>query len=293
MTRALLAVVTLVGAVAAAGAHPHDFFHGHKHHKLAVSVSGFLSFGSGCGFGGFPVVPFYDFPSRYSVIQIAPPPVFVRPPIFVEPPIFDPFPPAVGGFRPAAPVPPLDPPPVDPALANRPGPPPPVLKDALDQKAEALRLIRDGNEMFANGNYQAATRNYEQAVAVAPQEPMGYFHLAQAHVALGKYAEAAVAIQRGMKLHLTWPQSTFRPRALYRDRPGEYLNHLAKLADAIAKNLNDDSLLFLLGYQLWFDGQKDEALVLFRRAAGLAADTALLDRFLKAPVAPGVPVAKP
>ena len=44
----------------------------------------------------------------------------------------------------------------------------------------------------------------------------------------------------------------------------------------------NDSLLFLLGYELWFDGKRDDATVLLRRAASLALDTTIIDRFLVA-----------
>jgi tetratricopeptide (TPR) repeat protein len=183
--------------------------------------------------------------------------------------------------------------PADQMPANRQAPaakPPLKPKDELEQKADMQRLVRLGNEVFAQGNYQQALRRYEQAVAAAPQEPTAYFHLAQAHLALNSYGEAVLAIQRGLRRQPHWPLALFQPRALYRDRIGEYQQHLAKLADAVAKNLNDDSLLFLLGYQLWFDGRQDEALALFQRAATLALDTTFLDNFLKVAKAPGVPV---
>jgi Flp pilus assembly protein TadD len=55
---------------------------------------------------------------------------------------------------------------------------------------------------------------------------------------------------------------------------------LAKLAEAVEQHPNDDSLLFLLGYQLWFDGKRDQAEVLFKRAATLTLDRTHIDRFL-------------
>jgi tetratricopeptide (TPR) repeat protein len=170
--------------------------------------------------------------------------------------------------------------------ANAPAPikPPPAPKpqDELDQKAEMQRLLRKGNDAFGQGDYKQALGLYQQAIAAAPLEPTAYFHLAQAHVALGKLSEAGVAIERGMRLHANWPLAPFQPRALYRDLAGDYQRHLGMLADEVGKNLNDESLLFLLGYQLWFDGKRDEAVTLFQRAGALAHDTTLIDRFLRA-----------
>jgi hypothetical protein len=236
----------------------------------------------------------------FSVFSYTPPLVVYQPifqPVYVGVPVAFPAP---VPFQPAAPPPrqvmvperanggaagvvPVNPP------ADRPAPKP---KDELEQKADMQRLIRAGNEAFAEGKYQQAARRYEQATDAAPQEPAAYFHLAQAHLALGSHAEAVLAIHRGLRLQPQWPLAAFQPRALYRDRVGDYQQHLARLADAVGKNLNDDSLLFLLGYQLWFEGRQDEATALFQRAATLALDTTFIDRFLKVGKAPGIPVAE-
>jgi hypothetical protein len=46
-------------------------------------------------------------------------------------------------------------------------------------------------------------------------------------------------------------------------------------------------LLFLSAYHLWFDGRKEEAGPLFRRAMRGAADPGVIERFLRAlPAAP-------
>lgn len=155
-------------------------------------------------------------------------------------------------------------------------------RDALDMRAEMQKLVRKGNDAFATGDYKQALNLYQQAVAAAPLEPAPYFHLAQAHFALGRFIEAGVAIERGMRLHPQWPSAAFQPRAMYRDHAGDYERHLGALAEEVGRNINDESLLFLLAYQLWFDGRREEAVALFRRAAALAHDTTLIERFLKA-----------
>ncbi|MER3417344.1 MAG: hypothetical protein C4297_14210 [Gemmataceae bacterium] len=155
-------------------------------------------------------------------------------------------------------------------------------KDELEVKAEAQKLLRQGNDAFAAGQYALAAKRYEAARQKAPREALLHFHAAQAYFALDRPGDAVVAIQRGLQLHPQWPEAGFEPRALYRDRADEFARHLARLAERVQKNRNDDSLLFLLGYQLWFDGRREEAVTLFNRAAALNPDRTFVVPFLEA-----------
>lgn len=154
-------------------------------------------------------------------------------------------------------------------------------RDNLDQKAAMHKELQVGNQALAAGQNTVALRHYEAAGQAQPLEPLPLFHQAQAQIALGQYAKAATLVQRGLKWQPAWPQADFSARAFYGDRGTAYDQHLAALAGAIERSPNDDSLLFLMGYELWFDGKKDQAKVLFKRAASLTLDTAAIDRFLK------------
>src|SRR5262249_25061977 len=118
--------------------------------------------------------------------------------------------------------------------------------------------------------------------AVAPEEPQAHFLLAQANFAVGKYREAVAAIQSGLRLQPDWPTSKFRPRELYGENVAEFTEHFQALEDALKHYPNDPVLLFLSGYQLWFDGRQDEARPRFERAARVAADPSFIKRFLEA-----------
>jgi tetratricopeptide (TPR) repeat protein len=141
--------------------------------------------------------------------------------------------------------------------------------------------LRAGNADFASGDYQRALKRYEAAALHLPLDPLPLFHQGQAHLALGQYSRAVVVLQRGLKWKPDWARSEFQPRSLYGKRTAAYQRHLAQLAEQVEKHPNDPGLLFLLGYQLWFDGKRDQALPLLRRAAALTMETDHLTGFLK------------
>jgi hypothetical protein len=159
-----------------------------------------------------------------------------------------------------------------------PGPP----TAAADPKAANAQLIQLGNEAFQAGHYGRAEWVFRRADATFSQDPLAYFLSAQAQFALGKYAEAVVAIHAGMRLQPDWPDAGFRSRALYGANPADFPAQLQRLADAQAHWPDDPILAFLYAYQLWFDNRKDEARMLFQRAKAFTPDPSFIERFLHA-----------
>jgi hypothetical protein len=174
-------------------------------------------------------------------------------------------------------------PPEQPAPDGKPKPPPPkpLLPDP-DPKTEYARLIALGHDAFTAQEYARAGRRFQQATQVLPKEHLAYFLLAQAKFALGKYREAVAAIHAGVQLRPDWPLERFRPVTLYGDNVAEYPQHLKQLENTLSNHPDDPVLLFLFGYQLWFDGKPNEARPYFRQAAATAADPEVIQRFLKA-----------
>jgi tetratricopeptide (TPR) repeat protein len=280
-----------------------------RHGYLSGFVSGGGYYSSYYGYPLYPVGP-----TRITVVQVvSPPPVVVtaqpgadaapaRPQgELVEPPAEKAPPGDGGGFRPVRPpvppppkvpeVPPLNAPPKakpkEPAPPEKPNekpaaqPPRPPRPEA-DPRAESARQGVLGKAAFAAGEYGRAAQRFRQAIQVNPNDGLPYFLLAQAEVALGKYDQAVAAIQAGMRLERDWPAADFRPVRLYDANVTDWPEHLQALEDALARHPDDAVLLFLSAYELWFDGRRDEARILFQQAAAVAPDRSFSERFLLA-----------
>jgi hypothetical protein len=91
-------------------------------------------------------------------------------------------------------------------------------------------------------------------------------------------------------MRIEWPLVKFNVRELYGPNANDFREHLFRLEETVTRNPKDATLLFLYGYQLWYDGQQDEARKYFRRAADAALDRTFINRFLNA--LPGQPIAR-
>lgn len=182
------------------------------------------------------------------------------------------FPPP-GGIAPNVPrvaeVPPR------PAFRFDPFAPPLVVKvdrpDA-DPARESARLMRLGREAFAEGEYGTAGQRFGRAADANPKAAEPLFLKAQAAFAAGAYADAVAAVRTGLKLDPAWPASAFDPKEPYGPDLGAFADHLAELRRTAAANPGDPVLEFLLGYQLWFVGERAEARKWFAAAAKRLAD---------------------
>jgi Tetratricopeptide repeat len=182
------------------------------------------------------------------------------------------------------PKPPPPPPPQDPPMPPR---PPGPAKDPVEENA---RLIALGRQAFALHEYGKASQRFRQATRVEPRLSEAHFLLAQSLLALGKYSDAVDAILAGILLRPDWPSSGFRPLELYAGNVADYPDHLRQLEMVVRDNGKDPVLLFLYAYQLWFDGRREEARLLFQRALQAGFDAPeVIQRFLRAlPAAPVV-----
>ena len=163
-----------------------------------------------------------------------------------------------------------------------------------EQKARAGRFIGFGDSQFEQQKYLAALGRYKTAMATAPDLPESYLRMAFARVAIGQYEEAAKAYRRGLAVQSNWRGSPLRLDDLYGPAPLSKNAHTERLARAVEQNPFDAELLFVLGLQLFFDGQRDRGQVFLTRAAQLGAnETGLLNDFLPQPKPASAPDAPP
>jgi hypothetical protein len=176
---------------------------------------------------------------------------------------------------------PAPPKPVPPPPGDRPAPP--GLPEPKAEPLEESRRLTDlGQSAFRAQEYGLAAQRFRQAVEVEPAQSIPYFLLAQAYLAVGKYKEAVSAIENGMLRQQDWPLSAFEPRVdLYKGIEEDWFAHKKQLADVQALHPDQPVYLFLQAYQWWFDGQRDQAALMFERARVLAPENAFIEAFLK------------
>jgi hypothetical protein len=217
-------------------------------------------------------------PEEREQVQPAKPPAGKeKPPAAQEkPPVPQDLPPADGPSAPMGPLPPW-------------APDLPVPRPGNPAAPAAEKLVALGKIAFGNREYARAERRFQQAVDESLKEALPYFYLGQAQFAVGKYREATASIHAGLRLRPTWPTSKFRSRELYGLNGEDFVAHLQTLQATLDLNPNEATLMFLAGYQLWFDGREDEARPHFRKAEMLVAEPRFIRLFLH--FDPAAPVA--
>lgn len=173
--------------------------------------------------------------------------------------------------------------PIQPDPQPEPRAKPKARTSTADQKTRAGKLIALGDAYFGKQQYFAAVDRYRSAAQFAPDLAEPFFRQGYALVALGQYEKSVKAFRRGLKIRSDWNGSPFRLDQLYGDGQIAKTSHLENLAKAIEANPLDSNLLLALGMQLFFDGQRDRAIVFLTRVAQLGGnkDQSLNDFLVK------------
>jgi tetratricopeptide (TPR) repeat protein len=159
---------------------------------------------------------------------------------------------------------------------------PPVRRANAPATARALRFIAVGDQRFHTQQFATAYQRYKKAAEIAPDLAEAWFRQGIVQIALGRYAAARRAIKRGLSLDRDWPNSAFRLDDLYTDDQLAKGNHFEHLALAIDAQPTRHDLVFLLGLELFLDGQRHRARPFFERALDLGEDAGMVRRFLTA-----------
>lgn len=152
-----------------------------------------------------------------------------------------------------------------------------------DPATESARRMKLARAAFVAQEYGKAAEHLSAASKARPDDALPHFLKAQVRFAAGQYAESVASVRDGMKLSPDWPTSGFKPKEWYGDAPAGFDIHLADLRRAADANPAEPTLAFLLGYQLWFSGDRPAARKLFAAAAPRVRDATAIDRFLRVP----------
>ncbi|HUY33615.1 MAG TPA: tetratricopeptide repeat protein [Pirellulales bacterium] len=148
--------------------------------------------------------------------------------------------------------------------------------------ARAKEYLKFGDEHFRTQRFSDAYQRYKKAASAAPDVAEAHFRQGFSLLALGKYDSAHRAFLRGLELQPDWAKSTFRLDELYGANRLAKTNQFEQLAAAAGDQPGNSSLMFLLGVELYFDGQRERARKFFVRAGRLGEDQTHLSGFFKA-----------
>ncbi|HZN36608.1 MAG TPA: hypothetical protein VFB80_22415 [Pirellulaceae bacterium] len=140
----------------------------------------------------------------------------------------------------------------------------------LETRQRAMRLISEGDTLFAAQNFNSALQKYKLAANVAPDVDEAYWRQGHAFVATKNFELAATAFKRAIANTDNLGRGGFRLDDLYGGASITKASHLESLAEtALARN-GDADAYFLIGLFLNYDGQAERASKFFARASELA-----------------------
>jgi tetratricopeptide (TPR) repeat protein len=176
--------------------------------------------------------------------------------------------------------------PRSPAPLPKPEVPAPPAKPSAAE--ESQRLMELGKQAFREQEYGLAAMRFRQASELDGANARAFFLLAQAYLAVGQYRDAVQSIEEGLKLDPDWPACDFRPRLELYTAADDWIEHRARLNEAVKRQPKDASFAFLRAYAAWFDGDRPQAVTWFLAARALSPDPRWVDLFLKHAAAPVV-----
>jgi len=153
-------------------------------------------------------------------------------------------------------------------------------------KARSVRFQHEGDLHFQSLEYDAAGRDYQDALMAAQDRPDPYFRLGYIELTRSDFASAAQNFKLGLQLDPTLPQTGPNLDELFGERnlmPKTQFKQ--RVLNWVKQDIRDPDRLFVLGVVLHFDNDGDRAAELFATAARLGGMKSHLQAFLALPVA--------
>jgi hypothetical protein len=147
---------------------------------------------------------------------------------------------------------------------------------------EMHRLMLEGVDQFAQGQYDAAAQTFLKVAVADPDNFDAALAYAVARFATGDYEMSAIAIRRGVRRMPDVVNAPFDIRDRY-GRVADFDRHLDALESHVESEPNGADGLLVLGFVYHFTGQRDRAADVFGRLkAASESDADLAEMFLNA-----------
>ncbi len=132
-------------------------------------------------------------------------------------------------------------------------------------QSRAADFARQGEAAFKGRDYKEAVRHWRHALLDDPSSGTLVLMLAQAHFAVGEYAQGAGAVQMGMRMlpKEKWGVVVSNFRDLYSNTQ-DYVDQVKELEKAVKDKSKDPALRFLVGYHYLYLNYPAEALREFK-----------------------------
>lgn len=143
----------------------------------------------------------------------------------------------------------------------------------------AITAMDRGLVAFREGRYRDAVDAFRLASETNQGDPTAHIYAGHALFAVGRYHDGVKYIRRAMELQPRIAYLNYDLRGDYRDRR-EFDRQLADLRGALELSPRDSDRLFMLGYILYYSGQREEAYPILERLCRLNPEDTVSGRLM-------------
>lgn len=153
-------------------------------------------------------------------------------------------------------------------------------EEELKQMSPAEQFSRLGDLFFRRGQYDQAAIAYERALREDPNRASLHFVLADARFAMGDYLGAALAIRHGLVKEPALVSAQIDKRDFY-EKSNEFEKQMNALSQYMNVHPDNADAMLVLGYNLHFSGQREEAKKVFAQVLTINPIDEAAELFLK------------